>query len=894
MDKAKLTKVAIGILITSGVAITLPAFAPLLAPAVLYLTEGVLDENTVKKLGEKGINYFVGIVGGIVANVLQESPNLFKKSAENHDLLKLFANAYSKAIDELLVEIKNNPEYASKYSIQAKRSLPEIKARLDKALKQQTPDALEQLFPSKEYLEAQKNLETESEKVSFLQRFFCQTSKEKVQIDEKFAAKQTSEEFILSISENPEISKEILVDEVEISLRRWFAETTPLIDEFPKSLTPFVFEKIAEKVPNHIGTLIKEEGFEKSWTAFQRSHLQAILKEIKDNKALSNEDKELLKPLANKLHELINSDFPNKLADSTSTIISKLSESEENIKNCIKDEKAKLQNYLLEMENRLRGDIGEAKDEIIERIAKISYEKTLPNSIPQSVGFVGREDYLEKIRKQYQNGTRTFVFHGIGGVGKSALALAFASEIKDKYQAKIFVDMKGLTNPLSARNAMLEIIREFERETPDNISDSKLTNDFTSKVQNQPTLIVLDNAKDENSVKSLINTDNTCFIITSRQRFYLGEEIFGILKMSEPDAIKLLSDKGGKERFGESVNEFARECGYLPQALIIIKGLLMKKRLLKVENFLKQFKEEKREFLDEVMASLNLSYKIIGEELQIYWRRLAVFPGDFNANACALVWEVDDATAQRILEELDSYSLIEVNLETLRYNLHDLAREFCDSKLSENERFETQNLHAIFYYFLLQSMELMEKLSPQNGFVNTVNLINLEWVNIKTGQKWTARFTDKDDNIAQLCRSYAGTISGTFGKVLYPREVINWQKDALKAIKKLNDVISEGIAYGNIGMASFHIKDFSQAIEWLEMATEHYEKFLKNAPPGIFKTDKTQMKGKWLLYLGISYIEENKKKAACSSLEKALDIVDNAEWTNINDVRQWIEENCCA
>ncbi|CAN5229262.1 hypothetical protein BH20ACI1_BH20ACI1_20990 [soil metagenome] len=520
---------------------------------------------------------------------------------------------------------------------------------------------------------------------------------------------------------------------------------------------------------------------------------------------------------------------------------------------------------------------------------------SLPNTIPSISGFVGREDYLEEIRKQYQNGIRTFVFHGIGGVGKSALALEFAKEIKDEYQAKIFVDMQGLTNPLSARDAMLEIVREFERTTPDSISDSQLISDFTSKIQDQPTLILLDNAKDEDAVKPLINVSDACFIITSRQRIYLDEEIFEILKMSESDAIKLLSAKGGDKRFGRFIDDFAKECDYLPQALKIIKGLLMTKSLLRVDNFLKKFKEKKLDYLDEVTTSLNLSYEIIGEKLQTYWRQLAVFPAEFNANACSLIWNFADVTdAENILDELNSYSLIEVNAETRRINLHDLAREFCASKLSEDERFNNEHLHAIFYLGILHSTEIFSKKIPQYNNINVIDLINLEWINIETGQKWTARFTDKDDNIAQLCRSYAGTISGTFGEVLNPREVINWQKDALKAIKKTNDVISEGIAYGNIGMASFHIKDFPQAIEWLEMATEHYEKFLKNAPPEIFKTDKTQMKGKWLLYLGISYIEENKKKAACSSLKKALDIVDNAEWTNINDIRQWIEENCCA
>lgn len=347
MDNAKLKKYVTTALVASGVAITLPAFAGLLAPAILSLTAGILSDESVRKLGKDGVNYVVSIIGNLVAASLQKSPNLWEKSGENHDLLKLLAKAYSKAIEELLKEIEANPEYQQKYQTQAKLVLPAIQNRIDEALKKNDIAELEKLFPTKEYLEARQNTDEQNEKVPLLQKFFGYSPKAKVPVSKEFAGKLPSEDFILSIAEDTKSAKESLAAEVEISLRRWFAETTPSFDEFPKSLTPFVFERLAEIIPKYVGTLIKEEGFEKSWIAFQRSHLQAILKEVKNNKnGLSDEDRELLRPLAKELDKLAKSDFPKQLADSTSTILSRLNESEENIKQCVKDEVVKIQNLL--------------------------------------------------------------------------------------------------------------------------------------------------------------------------------------------------------------------------------------------------------------------------------------------------------------------------------------------------------------------------------------------------------------------------------------------------------------------------------------------------------------------------------------------------------------------
>ncbi len=141
-------------------------------------------------------------------------------------------------------------------------------------------------------------------------------------------------------------------------------------------------------------------------------------------------------------------------------------------------------------------------------------EATLPNSIPSISNFVGREDYLAELREFYKNGARCFVLHGTGGVGKTAMALQFAGAIAGEYAAKVYVEMNGMSeNPLSARGAMFDVVRQFEREIPADISDAQLKELFVQKAQNQPTLIVLDNAAsfDKTSISKSENASTPIF-----------------------------------------------------------------------------------------------------------------------------------------------------------------------------------------------------------------------------------------------------------------------------------------------------------------------------------------------------------------------------------------------
>jgi transcriptional regulator with XRE-family HTH domain len=53
--------------------------------------------------------------------------------------------------------------------------------------------------------------------------------------------------------------------------------------------------------------------------------------------------------------------------------------------------------------------------------------------------------------------------HGMGGVGKTAIALVVAERLIDRYpDGQLFVDLRGTTDPLTPRDAMLHVIRSID------------------------------------------------------------------------------------------------------------------------------------------------------------------------------------------------------------------------------------------------------------------------------------------------------------------------------------------------------------------------------------------------------------------------------------------------
>jgi tetratricopeptide (TPR) repeat protein len=447
-------------------------------------------------------------------------------------------------------------------------------------------------------------------------------------------------------------------------------------------------------------------------------------------------------------------------------------------------------------------------------------KSVLPSNISLPKGFVGREDELGILRKAKSEGKTSFVLHGFGGVGKTDLALKFIDEIKSDYKYRYRVDMFGLNEiPKSGRDARLEIIRNFGHEVSPDISDEDARQIYEALLIEHKPVLLFDNAKDRNHIESLNNASALVFI-TSRTTFNVtGGFSYEVNQMSPEDARRLLySVTNDVERFGGLADKLAELAGYVPMALLPLASILADDATLKALDLVGRYQEHKRrlELLDpnrenlSVEASFDLSYAALSDELKACWRKLAVFPKDFDLEAMQTIWSVEDGKAIRA--ELVGKHLLEFDRKTERSKLHDLAFAYTDNKLTDEERYQTELMHCLYFGNLLATLEE----------VTLPNLarFDLERTNIEHGFAWLSDKVELDNFFAGICGNYVGYSNYVLSLRLHYRDYIKWLEVGLKASQQLGIKQQIGADLGNLGIAYANLGEYQKAIEYYEQALQ--------------------------------------------------------------------------
>jgi len=340
--------------------------------------------------------------------------------------------------------------------------------------------------------------------------------------------------------------------------------------------------------------------------------------------------------------------------------------------------------------------------------------KLIPNQIPPPPrDFKGREDEIGDILSNFEKGATITGLRGMGGVGKTALALVLADKLKSRYpDGQIFADMRGTSTnpinpPMTPDEAMAHVIRAFKPidRLPEN--PVELRGLYNSTLTGKRVLLLLDNAANTDQVYPLLPPQGSSVLITSRIKFELHGLVEKDLDILPPeDARELLLEIA--PRIGERANELARICGYLPIALRNAASALAEKKDLQVSDYEQRLKDKVAR-LELVNRSFTVSYDLLSSMRKKHWRRLSAFPEGFDRDAATAVLKMSPEASAEALRDLVRWSLVDyipaAGSEEARYKLHDLARIFAESCLAQGELADIQKRHANHYSKVLSEAE---------------------------------------------------------------------------------------------------------------------------------------------------------------------------------------------
>ncbi len=167
---------------------------------------------------------------------------------------------------------------------------------------------------------------------------------------------------------------------------------------------------------------------------------------------------------------------------------------------------------------------------------------------------------------------------GLGGIGKTALAITVAQEMRAAYpDGQIFLELRGASSASMSPDAALRLVlRAFGLETTEQRTPAELAAIYRSLLDDKRVLIVADDARDEAQVEPLIPPPGSALLITSRSMIRLPgmPEPLRLDTLPEDDAVALIL--AICSRIGGAAKNLATLCGYLPLALRISATFLAK------------------------------------------------------------------------------------------------------------------------------------------------------------------------------------------------------------------------------------------------------------------------------------------------------------------------------
>ncbi|MFJ4090686.1 AfsR/SARP family transcriptional regulator [Kitasatospora sp. NPDC089913] len=319
----------------------------------------------------------------------------------------------------------------------------------------------------------------------------------------------------------------------------------------------------------------------------------------------------------------------------------------------------------------------------------------VPDQLPAAVAdFTGRAAEAEALRTALREPGRVpvAVVAGMGGVGKTALAVQVAHDLAGEFpDGRLHLDLHGADGrPTRPEEALAVFLRSFGAvggAIPTGLAERAAR--YRSLMSGRRVLVLLDNARDAEQVRPLLPGSPGCAVlVTGRTRIGAlpNARFTELAVLSADEAVTLLARTVGEERVAAepgASRELVRLCGQLPLAVRILAARLACRPGWSVARLVEQLGGD-RYRLDALRAgdlavesSFRFGFDQLDAEQARAFRLLAVpeVP-DLSAGEVAAVLDRPAAVAEELAESLVDCSMLEAAANPDRYRYHDLLRAF--------------------------------------------------------------------------------------------------------------------------------------------------------------------------------------------------------------------------
>lgn len=339
----------------------------------------------------------------------------------------------------------------------------------------------------------------------------------------------------------------------------------------------------------------------------------------------------------------------------------------------------------------------------------------LPASLPSFVGRradLARLDAVVADPNDAAGATTVVVIDGMGGVGKTTLALRWANSLADRYpDSQLHVDLRGfgpddqMLSPEQALRELLETMGVAQQQMPGTVAAQAAL--YRSILAGQRVLIVLDNARNTGQIRPLIPNSPTCLVIVTSRNQLSGltathdAHTLSLARLPEGDAREALlrkldmqcggrGDPRGRDHV-DDVTEITRLCAGLPLAISIVASRATTESHLTLQDIAAELRESRLDAFDQhdgaagVRGAFSWSYRLLTEPAARLFRLLSVTGvPDVSSAAAASLAGLSQRQIRALLAELTRARLL-TELGRDRYGRHDLLAAYAAELSAEHD-----------------------------------------------------------------------------------------------------------------------------------------------------------------------------------------------------------------
>jgi predicted ATPase/class 3 adenylate cyclase len=393
-----------------------------------------------------------------------------------------------------------------------------------------------------------------------------------------------------------------------------------------------------------------------------------------------------------------------------------------------------------------------------------------PNNLPQQVtSFIGREQQQADVKALLRS-NRLVTLVGVGGIGKTRLALQAAADVLEDHPDGVWlVELAPLTDPRLVPQALASVVGVKEE------AGRPVQEALVKFVADRQLLLVFDNCEHlvqacaELALRLLQSGSRVKILATSREHLNVGETIYAVPTLTVPpernfmpaelaqyESARLFVERAQLQRpqftaTDENAPALGSICHRLDGIPLALELAAARLRSLSVEEVNQRLDQRFRLLKggsrtapprQQTLRSLiDWSYDLLNDAEKSLLRRVSIFAGGWTLAAAEAICDGEGVAEEDVLDILTSLvdkSLVgtEERNGATRYRLLETVRQYARDRLREGgEEGQWQSRHLAHFIAVAEEAEPQLMGADQQSWLDR---LEMEHDNLRSALTWSS------------------------------------------------------------------------------------------------------------------------------------------------------------